>query len=140
MKIYNEYLVTKRCKKKASCGDINLPFGTKCFVNGVVICCDKGEICYIASNSAFKYFTQNDDGCAILRRKLIDSIFDVINRSNQNVAGYDEKWDKIWNDSTCLKYRREECGDDWLWNYDFYNADIADLRYIAKLVDAKEVA
>lgn len=140
MKYFNQYVVTKRIKKKTLCGDLNLPFGTSCFAKDGVIYCDKGMICGVTSQDAYDFFTQNDDGCAILRRKLIDSIFDVINRSNQNVAGYDEKWDKIWNDSTCLKYRREECGDDWLWNYDFYNADIADLRYIAKLVDAKEVA
>lgn len=140
MKNYNEYLVTKRFKDKAVCGDLNLPFGTKCFVNGLAICCDKGEICYIASDNAYEYFTQNDDGCAVLRRKLIDSIFNAVSRSKQDVAGYDEKWDKIWQDCTCLKYRREDCGDDWVWNYDFYNASITDLQYIAKLVNAKEVA
>ena len=84
-------------------------------------------------------FTQNDDGFAELRRKLIDSIFDALNRSKQSIESYNTKWDKVWNDSTCLKYKREEYDDHWLWNYDFYNAEIDVLQHIAKLVDAKEV-
>lgn len=140
MKFYNQYIVTKRYKKRAFCGELNLPFGTKCFVKDKAICCDKGVICYVASQDAFDFFTQNDDGCAELRRNLINSIFDSLMRSNQSIESYNMKWDKIWNDSTCLRYKREEYDDDWLWNYDFYNADIDALRHIANLVDAKEVA
>ena len=140
MKYFNQYIVTKRIKKKVICGDINLPFGTVCFGKDKAICCDKGVICGVASQNAFDYFTQNDDGCAVLRRKLIDSIFDALNRSKQGVESYNEKWDKVWNDSICLKYKREEYDDHWLWNFDFYNAEIDVLQYIAKLVDVKEVA
>ena len=32
MKYFNQYIVTKRIKKKKTlCGDLNLPFGTSCF-------------------------------------------------------------------------------------------------------------
>ena len=75
-----------------------------------------------------------------MRRQLIDGIFNALNRSKQSIESYNERWDKVWNDVTCLKYKREEYDDHWLWNYDFYNAEIDMLRYIAKLVDAKEVA
>ena len=34
--------------------------------------------------------------------------------------------------------KRKEHEDFWLWNHDFYNAGIDDLKYIAKLVGAKE--
>lgn len=140
MKYFNQYVVTKRIKKKVICGDINLPFGTKCFGKDGAIYCDSGVICSVTSQDAFDFFTQDDDGYATLRRKLIESIFDSLNRSKQSVESYNEKWDKVWNDSICLKYKREDYDDHWLWNYDFYNADIDVLQHIAKLVCAKEVA
>lgn len=140
MNVFKNYIVTKRFKAKAICGDLNLPWGTKCYTANGAICCDKGVICAVISQNAFDYFTQNDDGCGELRRKLIDSIFSALNRSNQSTTSYNARWDKVWNDLTCLKYKRNEYDDHWLWNYDFYNAGINDLRYIAKLVNAKEVA
>lgn len=140
MKYYNEYLVTKRFKKKTICGDVNLPYGTVCTAMNGAISCDKGVMCSVASQDAFDYLTQNDDGFAVLRRKFIDSIFDALNRQKQDLNSYNEKWGKVWNDRICLKYKQEEHEDHWLWNYDFYNAEIVDLQYIAKLVNAKEVA
>lgn len=140
MRNYDEYIVTKRFKQKAVCGDLNLPFGTVCFAKNGVIYCDQGAICAVTSQNAQDYFTQNDDGCAVQRRKLIDSIFTALNRSKQDLASYNQKWDKVWNDETCLKYKREEYEDHFLWNTEFYHAEISVLTYIAKLVDAKEVA
>ena len=46
----------------------------------------------------------------------------------------------VWEDPTCQPYKRIEYADFWLWNHDFFNADIDTLRHIAKLVGAKEVA
>lgn len=140
MKIYNQYIVTKRFKELGFCGSLNLPFGTKCFTSDQAICCDKGIICAVTSQNAFDYFTQNDDGRGIKRRKLIQSIFDALSRTKQDLDSYNRKWDKVWNNSICLKYKQKEYEDHWLWNYDFYNAEIIDLQYIAKLVNAKEVA
>lgn len=137
MKYYNNYIVTKRFKKKSICGTLNLPFGTRCFTENHMICCDFGKICSVTSQNAFDYFTQNDDGCAELRRKLIDGIFDALNSQKQNAESYSEKWNRIWNDLNCRKYKRNEYEDHWLWNYDFYNAEIDDLKYIAGLVGAK---
>lgn len=140
MKYYNEYLVTKRFKAKAICGDVNLPYGTICTAINGMISCDKGALCGIDSQNAFDYFSQNDDGFAMLRRKLIGAIFDALSRQKQDLDSYNARWDKVWNDRICQKYKREDHDDHWLWNYDFYNAEIVDLQYIAKLVNAKEVA
>lgn len=38
----------------------------------------------------------------------------------------------------CQKYKKAGHEDYWLWNHDFYNADIEDLKYIANLIGAKE--
>ena len=50
---------------------------------------------------------------------------------------YQERWDKVWADPVCQKYKRSDFADHWLWNYEFYNAPLFDLQYIAKLVGAK---
>lgn len=34
----------------------------------------------------------------------------------------------------CLKYKRKDHEDFWLWNHDFYNASIEDLEYIKSLI------
>lgn len=140
MHFFKDYIVTKRFKAKAICGNVNLPFGTKCWVRNGMICCDRGALCMVTSQNAFDYFTQNDDGCAKLRRGLIDSIFAALSSSNQELSSYEVKWGRVWNDSTCLKYKRKEYDAHWLWNYDFYHAEIDVLRFIAKLVDAKGVS
>ena len=139
MEFFNRYIVTKRFKGKAICGDLNLPFGTECFTKGETICCDKGVICSVKSQNAYDYFTLNNDGYGELRRRLIDSIFHALDRSKQSKESYDQKWEKVWDDKTCMKYKRADYDDYWLWNHAFYHAGIGELRYIAKLVGAKEV-
>ena len=46
------------------------------------------------------------------------------------------RWDKVWAEPLCQQYRRTEHEDFWIWNHDFYNAPVADLRCIAALVGA----
>ena len=131
----NQYIVTKRFKQKAICGDLNLPFGTKCFSKDNGLYCDKGLICSITSQNAYDFFTYNNDGSAQLRRTLIDTILHNLDRSTQTPESYDNKWDKVWNDSLCNKYKREDYDDYWLWNHDFYHASIQDLEYIKTLTN-----
>ena len=52
-------------------------------------------------------------------------------------AGYQARWNKVWADPRCERYKRPEHEDWWVWNYDFYNAPIPDLQHIASLVGAK---
>ena len=47
---------------------------------------------------------------------------------------YQQRWDKVWADKLCQKYKRRDHADHWLWNNDFYSAPIDDLRYIAALI------
>lgn len=136
MECFKQYIVTKRFKGKSICGDVNLPFGTVCHVENETICCEKGEICLVTSQNAYDFFTQNDDGCAELRRELITKILDTLKSFEYDEEIYTTKWDKIWNDTLCQRYKREDYDDCWLWNYDFYNADIVSLQYIAGLVGA----
>ena len=43
----------------------------------------------------------------------------------------------MWADPLCQKYKRPEHEDFWIWNHDFYDAPVEDLRHIAALVGAK---
>ena len=126
-----KYLVTRRFKTKAICGEVNLAYGTECFSQGNVIYRqDKQPLCLITSENAHMYFTVNDDGLAKERRQLIEDIAKLLSDEKR----MKKRWDVVWNDLTCRKYKRKELADFWLWNHDFYGASLDDLQYIKKLL------
>lgn len=90
----------------------------------------KGKpLCVVASENAHQHFARNDDGNGMERGNLCRKIANRL-RNRQ------KEWDKVWEDSLCQRYKRQEHPDNWLWNHAFYNASIEDLSYIAKLVGA----
>lgn len=122
------YIVHKIFDKRAICGAVNLAVGTICQeVNGV-LWYDKKPLCMVTSENAHQYFARNDDGQGLLRGQLTQSIQERMR--NQNHA-----WDFIVEDVVCLKYKRVEHADHWLWNHEFFSASIEDLQYISALVD-----
>ena len=126
-----KYLVTKRFKTKAICGEVNLAYGTECFSQGNVIYRqDRQPLCLITSENAHMYFTVNDDGLAKERRQLIEDIAKLLSDGSR----MEKRWDVVWNDLTCRKYKRKELADFWLWNHDFYGASLDDLQYIKKIL------
>lgn len=129
-----KYIVHKRFKDKAICGDVNLPAMTICESDGLVIKHDENDICFVKSENAHQYFSINEDGMGIERGKLIQIIQKTLAKRDNN---YQKRWDKIWNDKVCQYYKRDDYSDYWLWSHDFFNANISDLRYIAKLIDIK---
>ena len=96
---------------------------------------DGKPICFTTSENAHQYFARNDDGQGVERGKLMQSIQRKLAKRD---GAYQGRWDKVWEDKICAKYRRKEYDDFWLWNHEFFNAGIEDLKYIAKLVGAKE--
>ena len=131
-----KYVVHRRFKDIAFCGDVNLPAGTECEKCGDAIIVDDKPICLATSENAHKFFARNDDGQGMKRGKLTRAIERILSKRDQR---HQERWDKVWDDEVCQKYRRTDYDDYWLWNHDFYNAEIEDLEYIAKLVGAKVV-
>ena len=126
-----KYLITKRFKTKAICGEVNLAYGTECFSQGNVIYRqDKQPLCLITSENAHMYFTVNDDGLAKERRQIIEDIAKLLSDEKR----MEKRWDVVWNDLTCRKYKRKEFADFWLWNHDFYGASLDDLQYIKKIL------
>lgn len=134
---HNSYITVKRARFKTVCGDVNIPYGTELQVSEDVLLHKGKPVCAVFSEYAYSYFAQNDDGQGILRGKLVQAIKTTLAKSD---AAYQKRWDKIWEDSRCQKYKSNDRNDFWFWNHDFYNAEIEDLKYIAKLIGAKEVA
>lgn len=125
-----EYIVVKRFKEKGICGDLNLRYGTVCHVHNDFIYCEQGIICAITSQNAYDYFARNDDGQGLRRGQLISSILHKLRKRDDD---YQKRWDEIWEDESLLKFKRPEL-DDWIWNYEFYNAEIKNLEYILNKV------
>lgn len=121
------YIVYKRFKTKAICGDVNIPALTEIEQIGSYLFHQEKALCVVTSENAHTYFMRNDDGNGIERGELIESIKKALQKDKS-------KWEKVWEDEVCQKYRRTEHTDHWLWNHAFYNADIDDLQYIYELI------
>ena len=126
------YVINKRMKKKCLCGEINLPYGTKCEENDHVIYYDDRCLCYDSSQDAYDYLSRDDDGCGLKRGDLVHAIIDLLaKRDDKN----QDRWDKLWdNEAIYGIYRRSDIDDHWLWNNRFYNAEIKELENIYNLI------
>jgi len=125
-----KYIVHRRFKEKAICGNVNLPYGTECeSVNGMLYYNNK-PLCVVTSENAHQYFARNDDGFGLDRGKLTQGIQNALKQEEN----HQERWDRVWGDKTCAAYKRQEHADHWLWNHAFFNADLITLNYIAGLV------
>lgn len=129
-----QYITHKRFKDNAICGQVNIPALSVCEKNGNTIYFDGKPVCFVTSENAHQYFARNDDGQGVERGKLTQ---EIQRRLAKRDGDYQARWDKVWEDKTCQKYKREEYDDFWLWNHEFFNANIEDLRYIAELIGVK---
>lgn len=131
-----KYIVCKRFKCKAICGDVNLPALTECECDdGVIIKHGEKPICSVMSENAHQFFAANHDGMGMVRGRLTQAIQKTLANHDEK---YQERWDRVWDDELCQGYRRRDYDDYWLWGHEFFNADIDALRHIAELVGAKE--
>lgn len=127
------YVTVKRAKFNGISGPVNLPYGTALECQNGVIRKDGKPICRIASHNAHEFFSPDDDGNGLERGKLVQAIKKTLENHD---AGYQARWDKVWKDGVCRKYKRIEHEDFWLWNHEFYCAPVCDLCHIARLVGA----
>lgn len=128
------YTVYKRYKGKTLSGEMNLPVGTQCVLKDNIIYCNNQPICAVTSQIAHNYFTTDEDKEGIERGRLINLILNRLQKKDNN---YQNRWDKIWADGVCQKYKRKEHADHWLWNHEFYNAPLSDLQHIGALIGVK---
>lgn len=129
-----KYIVHTRFKAKAICGEVNLPALTEVELKDNMLYWQDKPLCVITSENAHTYFARNDDGQGMERGRLTQAITKTLENNDDK---YQERWDKVWEDTICQKYKRTEYADYWLWNHAFFNADIADLEHIYNLI--KEV-
>lgn len=125
------YITIQRAKFLGITGSVNIPYGSLIYCEKGYLFTSDAVVCSDHSQNAYDYFARNDDGNGLERGKLTQIIIKTLAKRNK---GYQARWDKIWEDELCQKYKRKEYADYWLWNHEFYNAPIEDLQYIAKLV------
>lgn len=135
------FIVHRRLRAVGLSGPINLPFGTVCECENNVITKDGKQLMFATSENAHQYIARDDDGCGILRGQLTQAIQKRLERHtppNAPDPEYDRLWALVWGDPHLLRFKAETFEDFWLWNHSFFNAEIADLRYIAELLGIKE--
>lgn len=131
-------IVFRRFKDLGICGDVNIPYGTELTAtpDGFVTFPDGRKITKIHSQNYIQHFSTNDDGQGLLRGKLTYAIaFSPRERKHKN--GYVFRFSEDENDMI-----RKEWGkylmpydDTILFNNDFYDAPIEDLKKLADALD-----
>lgn len=130
------YITFRKFKRDGLDGPFNLHPGKKVEErNGVLYRGDR-RICVARSREGKLHFARNDDGRGQERGELTSAILETLAVRD---AGYQERWDKVWDDATCQPYRRLDQPEGvWLWNDEFFMLDIETLEYIAALVGAEK--
>lgn len=140
--MHKQYVARKRARFKGCNGQqVNIPYGSILEAQDGYLLWNGEPLCVDTSMNAHNFFSQNDDGLGKERGELVAAILARL----ENQPGMSEKqreerqarWDKVWEDSLCQKYKRPEHEDFWLWSHDFYDAPVEDLRHIALLIGAK---
>ncbi len=136
------YVARRRAKFKGCNGQqVNIPYGSILEAQDGFLLWKGQPLCVDTSQNAHDFFSQNDDDQGQERGALVAAIFSRLEFppgvSKERRAEIQARWDKVWDDTLCQKYKRVEHEDFWLWNHDFYDAPVVDLRHIAALVGAK---
>lgn len=130
---YKNYLCRKRARFDGISGQVNIPYGTALICQDGFLMHQNKPLCGITSQNAYDFFSQNDDG---MGRERGDLVGRILSRLQKRDSGYQARWNKVWEDARCQKYKRPEHEDHWVWNFDFYNGPVEDLRHIAGLIGA----
>lgn len=130
---YKTYICRKRAKFDGISGKVNIPFRTVLTSQDGFLMHQNKPVCMATSQNAYDFFTQNDDGKGEERGELLNRITTTLMKQTPD---HNARWGKIWDDPRCKKYKRPEQEDHWIWNFDFYNGPVEDLRYIAALIGA----
>lgn len=129
-----DYITIRRARFLSLSGDVNIPYGTKIDCIDGILRIDNKPLCGDHSQNAYEFFARNDDENGLSRGKLTQTIRKTLAKQDKK---HQDRWDKVWADSICQKYKRKDHIDYWLWDYNFFNAEITDLYHIAALVGAK---
>ena len=132
------YITTKRFKRKGIDGDFNIPYGTAIESDNGYLWFNGKRICSEKSAVMREYFVRDDDGLGQKRSKIAHSIIDaMLMRDGETKEDWQKRWDVLWEDPVCNKYRKDYSETTFLWGIEFYNAPLLDLYHIAALAGAK---
>ena len=140
--MHTQYVARKRARFVGCNGQrVNIPYGSILIAQDGFLLWEGEPLCVETSENAHAFFSRNDDGQGQHRGELVTVILAVLeNRpgmSEKRRAKRQSRWDKVWADSLCQRYKRTEHEDFWLWSHEFYDAPVEDLRYIARLIGVK---
>lgn len=128
------YIVKKRMREAGISGHVNLPYGTEVEAVDGLIVHQGAAVCAVTSRNAHLYFARDDDGRGRERGALTLAITSRLEKQDK---GHQDRWDLVWGDATCQKYRRADHEDHFLWSHEFFEAPVEDLRHIAGLIGAR---
>lgn len=135
-----QYITHHRFKGKAACGEtLNIQYGKKIEISGNFIVTSDGKaICYSTSENAHKHFARNDDGNGLERGALTYAIAygkrSVNSKSRQIYRFSDKEIEMLKRE---WRHFLKSDVDVILFNHDFFNADILELREMAKSLKIK---
>lgn len=140
-----EYITHHRFKEIGACNKpLNIPYGTTletiCGFIATFIATDDGKaICYPTSENAHKHFARNDDGNGLERGALTYAIAygkrKPVNTNDRQIYRFSEEEIRLLE--TRWKHFLRDDVDVILFNHEFFNADISELREMAKSLKIK---
>lgn len=130
----SKYITKKRMKETGIAGRVNIPYGTEVEEADGLIIYNGAAVCAITSRKAHLYFARNDDGQGQERGALTLAITKRLEKRDKD---HQRRWDLVWEDPVCQKYRHPEHEDHFLWGHAFFEAPVDDLRHIAALIGAR---
>lgn len=132
------YITTKRFKRKGIDGDFNIPYGTAIESENGYLWHEDKRICSEKSAVMREYFARDDDGLGQKRSRITHSIIDaMLMQDGETKEDWQKRWDVLWDDPVCNKYRKDYSETTFLWGIEFYNAPLLDLYHIAALAGVK---
>lgn len=135
--MYKRYIARRRARFQSNSGQVNLPYGTKVECRDGFLFWNGLKLCAATSQNAKEFFVQDDDWLGQERAMLINAILARLGPHERRKGKAAGRWERVWADPLCQRYKRPEHENHWLWNEDFYNAPVDNLRHIAQLVDVK---
>ena len=136
MEGYSRYIAHRRARFDRISGQVNIPYGAVLEVRDGFLYWQGKQLCTTTCQNAFDFFSQDDDGQGRERGALVTAILTRLRPKNKQ-NNCQARWDKVWENSLCQRYRRPEHEDHWIWSYDFFNAPVCDLQHIAALIGAR---
>lgn len=131
-----KYICYRRFKGQGLVSEMNIPALSELYTFKDALIFGEKPVCFVESENGHQYFARNDDGNGLLRGKLTQAIQKTLEKRDEY---YQDRWDKVWEDELCSKFKRKEHENFWLWNNEFFRAQIEELQYIADLIGTKAV-